>query len=129
MNDKIKYWFDISEYDYETAKAILDTGRYLYVGFMCHQAIEKILKAYWQKIKEQIPPKTHNLLYFVTETGLRTKLSDSQLDFIDELDPLNITSRYPESYSAVFERIDHKECESLYLRTGEFLEWIKKKLL
>ena len=48
MDEKIRYWVDISEYDLATAEAMLTTGRYLYVGFMCHQAIEKILKAHYQ---------------------------------------------------------------------------------
>jgi HEPN domain-containing protein len=96
MDEKIKYWIDIAQYDYETAKSMLDAGRYLYVGFMCHQTIEKILKAYWQKTRLQLPPKTHNLLFLVTETGLKDHLDGTQLDFVDELDPLNIASRYPE---------------------------------
>ncbi len=45
MNDRIQYWVEMSDYDFETAKAMLETKRYLYVGFMCHQVIEKILKA------------------------------------------------------------------------------------
>ena len=45
MNDKVTYWTDLSDYDFDTAEAMLVSGRYLYVGFMCHQSIEKILKA------------------------------------------------------------------------------------
>ena len=47
MDGKVTYWIEMSDYDLETADAMLLTGRYLYVGFMCHQTIEKILKAYW----------------------------------------------------------------------------------
>lgn len=43
MEDKVKYWIDMSDYDFDTAKAMLETKRYLYVGFMCHQTVEKIL--------------------------------------------------------------------------------------
>ena len=50
MNDNVKYWVEMSDYDFDTANAMLETKRYLYVGFMCHQTIEKILKAYWSKI-------------------------------------------------------------------------------
>lgn len=39
------YWFDMAEYDLATARAMLATKRFLYVGFMCHQVIEKSLKA------------------------------------------------------------------------------------
>lgn len=51
MDDKIRYWVEIAEYDLATAEAMLETGRYFYVGFMCHQVIEKILKAHYQMIK------------------------------------------------------------------------------
>jgi HEPN domain-containing protein len=43
--DVVSYWIDITEYDLETAEAMLVTKRFLYVGFMCHQAIKKYLKA------------------------------------------------------------------------------------
>ena len=46
MNAKVQYWIEISDYDLDTAEAMLGSTRYLYVGFMCHQAIEKIFKAY-----------------------------------------------------------------------------------
>lgn len=41
MDGKVTYWIEMSDYDLETADAMLLTGRYLYVGFMCHQTIEK----------------------------------------------------------------------------------------
>ena len=41
MDDKVKYWLELSDYDLETALAMLNSKRYLYVGFMCHQIIEK----------------------------------------------------------------------------------------
>lgn len=31
MNDKIIYWKELSDYDLETANAMLNSGRYLYV--------------------------------------------------------------------------------------------------
>lgn len=53
----------MAEYDLETAKAMLDTKRHLYVGFMCHQTIEKGLKAVIAKTGD-FPPKIHNLIDF-----------------------------------------------------------------
>jgi len=38
-SEKIKYWVEIAEYDLKTTKIMLHTNRFLYVGFMCHQAI------------------------------------------------------------------------------------------
>jgi len=36
---KVEYWCELSEYDLETANAMLKSKRYLYVGFMCNQVI------------------------------------------------------------------------------------------
>ena len=33
--DKVKYWTELSDYDFDTADAMFRTGRWLYVGFMC----------------------------------------------------------------------------------------------
>lgn len=41
MTDQTDYWKEISDYDIDTAEAMLKSKRYLYVGFMSHQAIEK----------------------------------------------------------------------------------------
>ena len=45
-DEKVQYWLDIAKYDIDTAEAMHQTGRWLYVAFMCHQVIEKTLKAY-----------------------------------------------------------------------------------
>lgn len=37
--DKVKYWAEISDYDLDTAEAMFQTKRWLYVGFMCHQPL------------------------------------------------------------------------------------------
>ena len=52
MDEKSIYWIEIADYDLETAKAMLVSKRYLYVGFMCHQAIEKILRQGTQPTKK-----------------------------------------------------------------------------
>ena len=42
--NRVTYWIELSDYDYETAEAMLNSSRFLYVGFMCHQTIEKVLE-------------------------------------------------------------------------------------
>ena len=42
--EKYFYWETSAEYDLLTAEAMQKAGRYLYVAFMCQQAIEKINK-------------------------------------------------------------------------------------
>ena len=84
----------MSDYDLETANAMLLTGRYLYVG-SCDQTIEKILKAYWTNCLMEVPLKIHSLSRLAERTGLDKQLSEEQLAFIDKLEPLNIEARSP----------------------------------
>ena len=93
--DRIKYWTELSDYDLDTADAMLRTGRWLYVGYMCHQTIEKIFKAYWCSRKEEPAPYTHNLINLAQSCGLGQLLSNEQKIFIGEMMPLNIEARYP----------------------------------
>ena len=54
--DRISYWKDLATYDIDTAEAMFVTRRWLYVGFMCHQVLEKIIKAYWCKTQDNVLP-------------------------------------------------------------------------
>lgn len=128
IDEKIKYWLELSDYDLETAKAMQKTKRFLYVGFMCHQVTEKILKALFVLIKESTPPYTHNLTFLAKECGIFPELSDDQKDFIDLLEPLNIEARYP-SYKGKIQKTLSKEiCGKILKETEGFQKWIKKKL-
>ncbi|MDE5790751.1 MAG: HEPN domain-containing protein [Muribaculaceae bacterium] len=128
MDNKVKYWCEMSDYDLETASAMLITKRYLYVGFMCHQVIEKILKAYWSKIKDEPPLKIHTLSRLANKTGLESLMSDEQLDLIDTLEPLNIEARYPTYKERLIKSLNHEKCIQLINQTKELQEWIKTKL-
>ena len=93
--DRVEYWLDLAVYDLETAKAMLASKRYLYVGFMCHQVVEKGLKAFYVKNHSTQPPYIHNLIRLAEKSGLYERMTDNQKDFYDFLDPLNIEARYP----------------------------------
>lgn len=128
VGEKIKYWIDLADYDLETAEAMYQTKRYLYVGFMCHQIIEKSLKAYYVKIKNQVPPYTHNLRFLTNDTGLSDEIDESTLSFIISLQPLNIEGRYPTYKDSILKFLTDEKCKSLIENTKEFFIWIKSKL-
>lgn len=129
MKDKVAYWLEMSDYDFDTAKAMLETKRYLYVGFMCHQVIEKMLKAYWSTVLEEPPLKIHHLSRLAAKSGLVNDFSEEQLEFIDTLEPLNIEARYPSYKELLMLKLTPDYCKSLLNRTNELRIWIKNKLL
>ena len=63
-------WVEKAEYDLETAKAMLDAKRHLYVLFCCQQTIEKMLKAVFAKRMEETPPRVHSLVELSRFAGL-----------------------------------------------------------
>lgn len=129
MNNKVAYWIEMSDYDFDTAKAMFETKRYLYVGFMCHQVIEKMLKAYWSNVLEEPPLKIHHLSRLAAKSGLVNELSEEQLDFIDMLEPLNIEARYPSYKELLLKTLTPEYCNILLKRTNELRSWIKNRLL
>ena len=125
--NKIEYWIDMARYDLETAKAMNESGRYLYVGFMCHQTIEKALKASIVKQKDETPPYTHNLTILAEKSGIYEQMTESQKDFLDFLEPLNIAARYPTVKEKLLELLSAEKCRDMINRTeGEF-QWIITK--
>lgn len=128
MNDKVTYWMEMSDYDFDTANAMFITGRYLYVCFMCHQVIEKILKAYWSNVLEEPPLKIHSLSRLAEKSGLDKEMSDDQLDFIDELEPLNIEARYPSYKERLMRSLNTERCKELIRKTDDLRSWIKNRL-
>lgn len=127
-NQRIQYWQDMAVYDLETARAMLSTGRYLYVGFMCHQTVEKSLKAYyWHSILQE-PPFTHNLLLLAEQSNLKVHLTDEMSKLFARLMPLNIQARYPQDRDELLKVLDDKVCEDIVKQTEEFFAWINRLL-
>ncbi len=127
-SDKIKYWIDIAEYDLKTANSMLKSKRLLYVGFMCHQSIEKILKALYTKITNDTPPYTHNLLFLSQECGLIDKMDELKINFLKELQPLNIEARYPGYKNLIYKKLSVTKTNEILKSTREFVKWIKSML-
>lgn len=95
---------------------------------MCHQTIEKILKAYWSSVLEEPPLKIHRLSRLAEKSGLDKDMSEEQTDFIDELEPLNIEARYPSYKERLMRSLSHNRCKELIEQTDKLRTWIKSKL-
>jgi HEPN domain-containing protein len=124
--DKYEYWTGLSDYDLVVAKDMLKAKHYLYVGFMCHQSVEKALKAVF--VRDYPPenlPYVHRLLRIAESSAILNKLSQGQKKLLQELEPMNIEARYPEEKNRIFSSLTEDYCEKLIERTEEFLTWLK----
>ena len=128
MEDKIRYWIELAEYDIETAKVMLSGKRLLYVGFMCHQVIEKALKGHYQCSRKDTPPHTHNLSVIASQSGLYGNMDEAQKSLLDTLEPLNVQARYPTQKDQLFRSLTPERCQSILERTEDLFAWIKQQL-
>lgn len=127
-NKTVQYWISLSEYDLQVAESLLEKGHYLYVGFLCHQSVEKMLKAVYVYKHKAVPPYIHKLDKLIELIGLENSLPEEKIDLIDELTPLNIQARYPAYKEAIYKLIDEEKARDIFARTGEFISWLKASL-
>lgn len=126
MQKTIQEWMEISEYDLKTAEAMLTTGRYLYVAFMCQQAIEKILKAFYVQQKNELPPRTHNLLYVVDLLEMDMKEEDKV--WLSQLNQFYVESRYPDERAELAKAVDKNKARQILEKTKGVWKCLRQKL-
>ena len=129
MSDKvIQNWLKLAEYDFATAKAMLQTGRYLYVVFTCQQTIEKMLKAIYVKEKGETPPYSHNLLKLITHWSYYPNVEEKRIRFLEMLNSFYIESRYSEEIRELSRIVSKRKAEEILKKTEGLFSWLKKKI-
>jgi HEPN domain-containing protein len=117
-------WIALTDYDIETAHHMLKTGRYLYVVFLCHLSLEKMLKAHVAEITQNLPIKTHDLIYLVKTSGLQ--LPEKFLDFIGKINTASIPTRYPDDLQKSLKEYPKSVAKEYLEQTEEIIEWLKQ---
>ena len=123
MTDRVSEWLNQSDYDLDTAKYMYNGGRYAYVVFMCHLAAEKALKGLYQQKTGDIPPKTHNLVYLLTQLGI--KPDKEMAKAIAILNEANISARYPESLEVLQKNYTEVITLNILKESEGVIKWIK----
>src|ERR1035437_9045398 len=91
--EHINYWKESALQDFETAQVLYNGKRYMMCLFVCHLAIEKLLKANWVKANvDNFPPFTHNLELLHNQTSLN--LSAEDVANLKLISAWNIEGRY-----------------------------------
>lgn len=128
MKEKVSYWLNLADYDLKSAEVMLDNRMFLYVGFMCHQVIEKALKACVIRRDKGAPPFNHNLLLIAQKSSLYDEMEERQRHFLDILRPLNVECRYPTYREKLFEELTNEKCTGILQQIKELYKWIKDRL-
>lgn len=126
MKPETQDWINDSDYDLQSAKVMLDSGRYFFVVFMCHLTIEKLLKAFIVERQSIEPPKIHSLVGLVTRGGLAIPAEHRPL--IDQLNTMSVVTRYPDGRRAIASLLTNESMTALYKRTVWLAQWLKQEL-
>lgn len=127
MKHKTLLWIKIAEEDFRVAKDNFKDGHYAHSVYMCHQAIEKYLKALVQEMTEEIPPQTHNFNILLQTSGI-TFPQDIE-EKILKLAPHYIPTRYPEELEKLKEQYTKEPTEEYINETEQIITWLKNNYL
>ncbi len=122
MSSSSKKWTDQARYDLETARAMFDSGRYLYVLFCCQQAVEKMLKAIIAERTKGLPPRIHQLMRLAEAAGL--EVSGERAEFLRELSSYYIQTRCPEEIKDLASQAKKEGTQRVMDRTEEVFQWL-----
>jgi HEPN domain-containing protein len=126
MKAETENWLSLAEYDLDTARVMLTTGRYIYVVFLCHLALEKALKGYVTERAEGIPPKTHDLILLLRKSGAH--LPQEHLEFIGIINNASVPTRYPEDLQRTLREYPLVVVRGYLERAEEVFQWLKQQL-
>lgn len=120
-------WLEQVDEDILTAEALYKSRRWLYIGFLCHQAVEKLIKAYWFAMRDDEPIYLHNHFRLLEGCGLKSELNEELRRFIEIMAPMYIAGRYPEYKNQVARMLNEKGSAYIIEKTKEFKIWILQK--
>lgn len=121
----VEYWTNRADDELISVKVMYGAGRYLYTGFMCHQAIEKILKAYYIFLKDEAQPQIHSLNALAKQTAVYDTMTEDFRQTLIKLDPLYIKARYEDYKNVVSSLLTNEYCGRLLTETEALCKWIK----
>jgi HEPN domain-containing protein len=124
--EKFDYWLDIAQYDLDTADAMFGSGRWLYVVFMCQQAVEKLSKGLYVLYNDDNIPRVHAIRQVVKkyEDKLPETVSDDRYKFFDLLSAFYIEGRYADYKQKLSDLVDKREAASVLTQTKEMFAWL-----
>ena len=123
----VKIWLERVDYDLETARAMFKAGRYLYVVFMCQQAVEKNIKALLALQSKEIKP-IHHLSKLAELAGILQGFDEETLALIESLSAYYLNARYKETITTLTKAIGKNEAKDYLAKSQQVVIWLTQKM-
>jgi len=124
--EKFEYWWDIAQYDLETAQAMFTAGRWLYVAFMCQQAIEKLCKGLYLLFIDDDVPWIHDINSLITKFAdkLPEPINDEKRLLFAKLSAFYLNNRYPGYKDRLSTSLNREEARNILEKSQEAFAWL-----
>jgi HEPN domain-containing protein len=130
MTDKQKhanYWAATAKDDLDAVDVLFLGKKYLQSLFFTHLSLEKMLKAHWVLDNtENVPPKTHNLIYLYENTNL--ELEETETDFLQMMSTYQLEGRYPNYLSFLHQTLTKEQTTMIISEAKILFQCLQEKL-
>jgi HEPN domain-containing protein len=123
----IQFWLKSSDKDFQTMDHLYVSGDYMWSLFIGHLVIEKLLKAYYIRTKDENYPMIHNLLRIAEKAGL--ELNEEQQIFFSTVTSFNINTRYDDYKQSFYQKCTQEFAAIWIKKIKDQRLWIKSQLL
>jgi HEPN domain-containing protein len=124
--EKFEYWLDIAQYDLKTAAAMYRTGRWLYVVFMCQQALEKLVKGLYLLYLGKPAQKIHDIrtLFLEFSGKLIVPVDETIIEFFSRLSSFYLNTRYTDYKEKLSATVNKHAAKVALKKTKEVFAWL-----
>jgi HEPN domain-containing protein len=124
--EKFDYWLEYAEYDLQTAETMFSGGRWMYVIFMCQQAIEKLIKGLYLLYIDDNVPRIHNISNLISRFAdkLSAPVDDEKYKLFERLSSYYLNTRYPEYKEQLNKITDENAAKLLLEQSKETFKWL-----
>ncbi len=126
-NKTIRYWLQSSDDDFETMLVLFSNKRYNWSLFIGHLMVEKLLKAYYVKVKNEYPPLIHNLLRLAEIANI--SLDEGKKAELATITAFNIQARYDDYKMSFQNKCTQEFTEQWIDKLKEIRLWIKEQII
>lgn len=126
MSDTVNEWITYADYDLATARAMLDSGRYVYVLICCQQAVEKALKAVIISKTGELAPRIHNLTRLAELAEVQP--GEDRTVLMARLSAFYFQSRYPGKTELPEGPAAKAHAQNVFTQSEEIVQWLRSTL-
>jgi HEPN domain-containing protein len=125
LRPETRLWWEQAKRDMKIAEHAHQSRDYEAAVFFSEQAAQKALKSLLLHRTSEAPPKIHNLV----ELGKLAGIDERMLDFLADLSPHYMMTRYPDAAGVVTSEIYDGYTSLRFLRgTKKVLAWCRNRL-